>query len=182
MMMGGDSINIIKGITMSNAVTFQGNPVIIEAYLPKVGEHIPEFTLVDKTLQDVTLEQFEGKRKVLNIFPSIDTPTCAASVRAFNKVAGRAENTVVINISADLPFAQARFCAAEGIDNVVNLSTMRGRDILKNYGLLMVTSPLAGLAARAVIIADEKNIIRYMELVPEISQEPNYSAALAILK
>ncbi|HAF00168.1 MAG TPA: thiol peroxidase, partial [Methylophilaceae bacterium] len=96
--------------------------------------------------------------------------------------AGRAENTVVINISADLPFAQARFCAAEGIDNVVNLSTMRGRDMLKNYGLLMVTSPLAGLAARAVIIADEKNIIRYMELVPEISQEPNYSAALAILK
>jgi thioredoxin-dependent peroxiredoxin len=167
---------------MSNAVTFQGNPVIIESNLPKVGEHIPEFTLVNAALQDVTLENFEGKRKVLNIFPSIDTPTCAASVRAFNKRASSLKNTIVINISADLPFAQARFCAAEGLDNVVNLSTLRGRDMLKNYGVLIVTSPLAGLAARTVIVADEHDIVKYIQVVPEISDEPNYEAAIAALK
>jgi thiol peroxidase len=137
---------------------------------------------VGKDLQDVTLDQFSEKLKVLNIFPSIDTPTCAASVRAFNKRASSMKNTVVINISADLPFAQARFCAAEGLDNVVNLSTLRGRDMLKNYGVLIVTSPLAGLATRAVIVADENDIVKYIEVVPEISQEPNYDAALAALK
>ncbi len=167
---------------MSSSVTLKGNPVDVAGNLPKIGSTAPNFTLVDKALADVTLETYAGKRKVLNIFPSIDTPTCALSVRAFNKHATDLKNTVVLNISADLPFAQTRFCAAEGIENVVNLSTMRGRDFLMNYGVLLFTSKLASLAARAVIIIDENNVIKYIELVPEIANEPNYDAALAALK
>lgn len=166
---------------MSSSVTLKGNPVDVAGNLPKVGSTAPNFTLVDKALADVTLETYAGKRKVLNIFPSVDTPTCAMSVRAFNKHAAGLTNTVVLNISADLPFAQTRFCAAEGIENVVNLSTMRGRDFLMNYGVLLFTSKLAGLAARAVIVIDENNLIQYLELVPEIADEPNYDAALAVL-
>ncbi|CAN4273560.1 Tpx Peroxiredoxin [Methylophilaceae bacterium] len=166
---------------MSSSVTLKGNPVDVAGNLPKVGSTAPNFTLVDKALADVTLETYAGKRKVLNIFPSVDTPTCAMSVRAFNKHAAGLTNTVVLNISADLPFAQTRFCAAEGIENVVNLSTMRGRDFLMNYGVLLFTSKLAGLAARAVIVIDENNLIKYLELVPEIANEPNYDAALAVL-
>ena len=167
---------------MSSSVTLKGNPVDVAGNLPKVGSTAPNFTLVDKALADVTLETYAGKRKVLNIFPSVDTPTCAMSVRAFNKHAANLSNTVVLNISADLPFAQTRFCAAEGIENVVNLSTMRGRDFLMNYGVLLFTSKLAGLAARSVIVIDENNVIKYIELVPEIANEPNYEAALAVLK
>lgn len=167
---------------MSSSVTLKGNPVDVAGNLPKIGSTAPNFTLVDKALADVTLETFATKRKVLNIFPSVDTPTCATSVRAFNKHAAGLTNTVVLNISADLPFAQTRFCAAEGIENVVNLSTMRGRDFLMNYGVLLFTSKLAGLAARAVIVIDENNIVKYIELVPEIANEPNYEAALAALK
>ncbi|WP_047536809.1 thiol peroxidase [Methylotenera versatilis] len=167
---------------MSSSVTLKGNPVDVAGNLPKIGSTAPNFTLVDKALADVTLETYAGKRKVLNIFPSVDTPTCASSVRAFNKHAANLTNTVVLNISADLPFAQTRFCAAEGIENVVNLSTMRGRDFLMNYGVLLFTSKLAGLAARAVIVIDENNVIKYIELVPEIANEPNYDAALAALK
>ena len=166
---------------MSSSVNLKGNPVDVAGNLPKVGSTAPNFTLVDKALADVTLETYAGKRKVLNIFPSVDTPTCAMSVRAFNKHAAGLTNTVVLNISADLPFAQTRFCAAEGIENVVNLSTMRGRDFLMNYGVLLFTSKLAGLAARAVIVIDENNLIKYLELVPEIANEPNYDAALAVL-
>jgi len=167
---------------MSSSVTLKGNPVDVAGNLPKIGSTAPNFTLVDKALADVTLETYAGKRKVLNIFPSVDTPTCAMSVRAFNKHAADLENTVVLNISADLPFAQTRFCAAEGIENVVNLSTMRGRDFLMNYGVLLFTSKLAGLAARSVIVIDENNVIKYIELVPEIANEPNYDAAIAALK
>jgi len=167
---------------MSSSVTLKGNPVDVAGNLPKIGSTAPNFTLVDKALADVTLETYAGKRKVLNIFPSVDTPTCASSVRAFNKHAANLTNTVVLNISADLPFAQTRFCAAEGIENVVNLSTMRGRDFLMNYGVLLFTSKLAGLAARAVIVINENNVIKYIELVPEIANEPNYDAALAALK
>ena len=167
---------------MSSSVTLKGNPVDVAGNLPKIGSTAPNFTLVDKALADVTLETYAGKRKVLNIFPSVDTPTCAMSVRAFNKHAASLENTVVLNISADLPFAQTRFCAAEGIENVVNLSTMRGRDFLMNYGVLLFTSKLAGLAARSVIVIDENNVIKYIELVPEIANEPNYDAAIAALK
>lgn len=166
---------------MSSSVTLKGNPVEVAGNLPKVGSTAPNFTLVDKALADVTLENFVGKRKVLNIFPSVDTPTCAMSVRAFNKRAASLNNTVVLNISADLPFAQTRFCAAEGIDNVQNLSSMRGRDFLMNYGVLLFTSKLAGLCARAVIVLDENNAVQYVELVPEIASEPNYDAALAVL-
>jgi len=166
---------------MSSSVTLKGSPVDVAGNLPKIGSMAPNFTLVDSALADVTLEAFAGKRKVLNLFPSVDTPTCASSVRTFNKLASGMENTVVINISADLPFAQKRFCAAEGLENVINLSTMRGRDFLMNYGLLIFSSKLAGLAARAVIVIDENDIVKYIELVPEITQEPNYDAAIAAL-
>ena len=125
---------------MASSVTLKGNPVDVAGNLPKVGSTAPNFTLVDKALADVTLDSFSGKRKVLNIFPSVDTPTCAMSIRAFNKLAASMNNTVVLNISADLPFAQTRFCAAEGIENVQNLSSMRGRDFLMNYGVLLFTS------------------------------------------
>ena len=167
---------------MASSVTLKGNPVEVAGNLLKVGASAPNFTLVDKALADVTLESFADKRKVLNIFPSVDTPTCAMSVRAFNKSAGSLANTVVINISADLPFAQTRFCAAEGLENVVNLSTMRGSDFLLNYGVLLQTSKLAGLAARCVIVLDEKNVVKHVELVGEIANEPNYDAVLAVLK
>lgn len=167
---------------MANPVTLKGNPVELSGTLPTVGAKAPAFTLVDKAMQDVTLENFAGKRKVLNIFPSIDTPTCAMSVRAFNKHASSMDNTVVLNISADLPFAQTRFCAAEGLENVANLSTLRGHDFLKNYGVLIASTKLAGLAARAVIVLDEANVIKHVELVSEIAHEPNYDAALAALK
>lgn len=166
---------------MSSSVTLKGNPVDIAGNLPQIGSTAPNFTLVDAALQDVTLESFAGKRKVLNLFPSVDTPTCASSVREFNKRASSMDNTVVINISADLPFAQKRFCAAEGIENVTNLSTMRGRDFLMNYGALIFSSKLAGLAARAVIILDENDVVKYIELVPEITEEPSYDAAVNAL-
>lgn len=166
---------------MSSSVTLKGNPVDVAGNLPQIGSTAPNFTLVDAALQDVTLENFAGKRKVLNLFPSVDTPTCASSVREFNTRASSMDNTVVINISADLPFAQKRFCAAEGIENVTSLSTMRGRDFLMNYGVLIFSSKLAGLAARAVIILDENDIVKYIELVPEITEEPNYDAAVNAL-
>ena len=166
---------------MASSVTLKGNPVDVAGSLPKVGSTAPNFTLVDKALADVTLDSFAGKRKVLNIFPSVDTPTCAMSIRAFNKLAASMNNTVVLNISADLPFAQTRFCAAEGIENVQNLSSMRGRDFLMNYGVLLFTSKLAGLCARAVIVLDENNVVKHVELVPEIANEPNYDAAIAVL-
>ena len=167
---------------MSSNVTLKGNPVEVSGNLPTVGQTAPDFTLVDKALANVTLESFSGKRKVLNVFPSVDTPTCATSVRAFNKSASSLDNTLVINVSADLPFAQSRFCAAEGLENVINLSTMRSNAFLKDYGLLITTSKLAGLAARAVIVLDENDKVIYTELVAEIAQEPNYEAALAALK
>lgn len=167
---------------MSSNVTLKGNPVEVSGNLPTVGQTAPDFTLVDKALANVTLESFSGKRKVLNVFPSVDTPTCATSVRAFNKSASSLGNTLVINVSADLPFAQSRFCAAEGLENVINLSTMRSNAFLKDYGLLIATSKLAGLAARAVIVLDENDKVIYTELVAEIAQEPNYEAALAALK
>lgn len=167
---------------MSNSVTLKGNPVELVGELPTVGSTAPDFTLVDQALQNVSLEAFAGKRKVLNIFPSIDTPTCAMSVRAFNEHASKLDNTVVINISADLPFAQKRFCAAEGIENVTNLSTMRDPGFLSKYGIQIATSKLAGLAARSVFVLDESNTVKYVQLVGEIADEPDYDAALTALK
>jgi len=167
---------------MAHSTTLGGNPVQLNGDFPKAGQTAPEFSLVGKDLQDITLASFGSKRKVLNIVPSLDTPTCAASERRFNQIASSLDNTVVITISADLPFAQSRFCASEGLDNVINLSLMRGREFLRNYGVEIASGVLVGLAARAVIGLDENNVVRYTELVSEIKNEPNYDAALAALK
>ncbi len=163
-------------------VTRRGSPVQISGELPKVGSKAPAFKLVGGDLSDVTLETFAGKRKVLNIFPSVDTPTCATSVRKFNAQANDLNNAVVLCISADLPFAQARFCGAEGLENVKNLSTMRGAEFLENYGVAIADGPMVGLTTRAVVVLDENDTVLHSELVPEIGQEPNYEAALAVLK
>ncbi|MBI2286173.1 MAG: thiol peroxidase [Nitrosomonadales bacterium] len=167
---------------MAHSTTLGGNPVQLNGDFPKAGQTAPEFSLVGQDLQDITLESFGSKRKVLNIVPSLDTPTCAASERRFNQIASSLDNTVVITISADLPFAQSRFCASEGLDNVVNLSLMRGREFLRNYGVEIASGVLVGLATRAVIVLDGNNVVRYTELVSEIKNEPNYDAALAALK
>ncbi|MEU8616412.1 thiol peroxidase [Streptomyces sp. NPDC048623] len=163
-------------------VALKGNPVTVDGTLPATGTQAPEFTLVGEGLADKSLKDFAGRRKVLNIFPSVDTPTCAASVRAFNASAAELDNTVVLCISADLPFAQARFCGAEGLENVQNLSTLRGREFHTAYGVSIADGPLAGLTARAVVVLDEDDKVLHTELVNEISQEPNYEAALAALK
>lgn len=163
-------------------VTLRGNPVRVDGQLPQVGQQAPAFTLVGSGLADVSLSSLAGKRKVLNIFPSIDTPTCATSVRKFNAQASQLANTVVLCVSADLPFAQARFCGAEGLDNVVNLSTMRGAEFLKDYGVAIADGPLVGVAARAVVVLDEHDKVLHSELVAEIGNEPDYDAALAALK
>jgi len=162
-------------------VTLKGNPVQVDGQLPAVGAKAPAFSLVAKDLSDVTLATFAGKRKVLNIFPSVDTPTCATSVRRFNEKAGQLKDAVVLCISADLPFAQARFCGAEGLDHVFTLSTLRGREFLKDYGVAIASGPLAGLAARAVVVLDQHDKVVHTELVGEIAHEPNYEAALAAL-
>jgi thiol peroxidase len=174
------ALSRIRGIPMSH-VTLKGSPVNVEGSFPAVGGQAPDFTLVGKDLADAALSGFTGKRKVLNIFPSVDTPTCAMSVRHFNASASQFDNTVVICISADLPFAQARFCGAEGLDNVVMLSTMRGRAFLDDYGVAIADGPLAGVAARAVVVLDESNRVLHAELVGEIAHEPDYKAALAAL-
>ena len=159
-------------------ITRRGAPTQTNGELPARGSEPPGFRLVDGDLKDVTLHDYAGKRKVLNIFPSIDTPTCAMSVRKFNEKAAGLSNTVVLCISADLPFAQKRFCGAEGLDNVVTLSTMRGHSFSKDYGVLIETGPLAGLAARSVVVLNADNEVLYSELVKEIADEPNYDAAL----
>jgi len=164
-----------------SSVTFKGQPISVDGRFPAVGSAAPAFALVAGDLSDATLSSFAGKRKVLNIFPSVDTPTCAASVRHFNESASRLDNAVVLCISADLPFAQARFCGAEGLQNVVNLSLMRGRQFLDDYGVAIAEGPLAGLAARAVLVLDDHDTVIHAELVGEIAHEPNYDAALKAL-
>ena len=166
---------------MTQTVTLGGNPIQVGGALPNVGSTAPAFQLVAKDLSDTRLDNYTGKRNILNIFPSVDTPTCATSVRKFNTQAAQLNNTVVLCISADLPFAQSRFCGAEGLDNVLTLSTMRGREFLQNYGVAIESGPIAGLAARAVIVLDENNRVLHSELVSEIKNEPNYEAALAAL-
>jgi len=162
-------------------VTFKGQPVTVDGQFPAVGATVPAFRLVSNDLTDVALSKFAGQRKVLNIFPSVDTGVCAASVRRFNELAGKLENTVVLCISADLPFAQARFCGAEGLDQVTMLSLMRGRQFLNDYGVALASSPLAGLAARAVLVLDEHDKVIHAQLVGEITHEPDYAAALKAL-
>ena len=164
-----------------NIVHFGGEPVNVGGEFPRVGDMAPSFMLVDKDLKDVSLSQFFGKRKVLNIVPSLDTPVCQASAKHFNNMVAGLPNTVVLVISADLPFAQARYCGAEGLDNVITLSTMRGRDFHKQYGVMIMDPPLSGLLARAVVVLDERDKVIYTELVREIEKEPNYDAVAEAL-
>ncbi|UJD87731.1 thiol peroxidase [Rahnella aquatilis] len=167
---------------MTQTVYFQDNPVSVAGKIPQKGEVAKSFSLVSKDLSDVSLSSFAGKRKVLNIFPSIDTGVCAMSVHKFNQLAGEIKNTVVLCISADLPFAQSRFCGAEGLSNVVTLSTLRGGDFKSEYGVGITDGALSGLTTRAVVVLDGQNNVMYSELVNEITTEPDYEAALAVLK
>ena len=162
-------------------ITLKGNEIHTIGNLPEVGLSLKDLALVNDKLEVKTLEDFNGKRKIFNIFPSIDTGICAASARKFNEEAGNLENTVVINVSKDLPFALGRFCAAEGLDHVETLSDFRGT-FGDDYGVTIVDGPMKGLLSRAVIVTDENNNVVYTEQVPEIVQEPNYEAALNSLK
>ena len=164
-----------------STVTLGGNTINVAGNFPQKGLAAPAFSLVAGDLSNKGLQDFAGKRKVLNIVPSLDTPTCATSTRKFNEKASNLPNTVVLVISADLPFAMGRFCTLEGLKNVVPLSLMRGRDFLKNYGVEIVDGPLAGVSARAVVVLDANDKVIYSQLVPEIKDEPNYDAALAAL-
>ena len=159
-------------------IAFKGNPVETSGSLPKVGEKAPDFTLVGGDLSEVKLSDFKGKNVVLNIFPSLDTGVCAASVRKFNKKAGSLDNTVVLGISADLPFASSRFCSTEGIDNTIALSTFRNHSFAKDYGVLMNDGPLKGLNSRAVVVINPQGDVIYNQMVPEITEEPNYDSAI----
>lgn len=163
-------------------ITLKGNAIETIGKLPAKASAAPAFTLVKSDLSEVTLADFKGKKVVLNIFPSIDTPVCAASVRHFNKAAGELANTVVLCISADLPFAHTRFCETEGLKNVESLSVFRSAAFGKDYGVTITTGPITGLLSRAIVIIDADGKIIYTEQVPEIAQEPNYDAALAALK
>ncbi len=163
-------------------ITLQGNPIHTRGNLPEKGTKAPEFTLVKNDLSEAKLADYKGKNVVLNIFPSLDTPTCAASVRHFNADASSLKNTVVLCISKDLPFAQARFCGAEGLNNVETLSDFRNGNFGENYQVEIVDGPLAGLESRAVVILDEKGTVIYTQQIPEIVDEPDYEAALAVLK
>ncbi len=162
-------------------ITLKGNKINTIGHLPKVGEMAPDFTLVKDDLSVKTLNDYKGSRLVLNIFPSLDTGTCAASVRRFNKEAGELENTKVLCISKDLPFAQARFCGSEGLKNVENLSDFRTGAFGKAYGVEIIDGPLAGLESRAVVVIDETGKIIYTQQVAEIVDEPDYESAIAAL-
>ena len=160
----------------------QGNPVRLAGEMPAVGDTAPDFELVDKDLADKTLADFAGKKKLLSIVPSLDTPVCATSTKRFNEAMAGNSDAVALVVSADLPFAMGRFCGAEGVDNVVTLSTMRApRKFAKDYGVLIKSGPLAGITARAVVVLDADNRVIYTQLVPDITQEPDYDAALAFL-
>jgi thiol peroxidase len=162
-------------------VTLKGKPFRTVGELPKIGSTAPNFTLTAEDLSEKSLSDFKGKRIVLNIFPSIDTSVCAASVRKFNELASGKPNVAVLCLSADLPFAFKRFCAAEGLKNVSSLSTFRDKAFGESYGVRILDGPLAGLMSRAVVVIDEQGKVVYTEQVPEIGQEPNYDAALAKL-
>jgi thioredoxin-dependent peroxiredoxin len=163
-------------------ITLKGNAINTNGNLPKVGGSAPDFKLVDGDLSDVGLADFKGKKKLLNIVPSLDTPVCATSTKKFNEQAGNIDNVVMLIISADLPFAQSRFCQAENTNKVKTLAMMRDRNFAKDYGVLIQDGPLKGITARAIVVIDEKDKVAYTELVPEIAQEPDYEKALAALK
>ena len=162
-------------------VTLKGNPVQTIGSLPAIGETAPGFSLVDKDLKEISMQDFAGKKIVLNIFPSVDTPTCAMSVRRFNAEIAKRDNAVAVCASMDLPFAHARFCGAEGLENVVSASAFRQPEFGERYGVRITDGPLKGLFARAVVVVDEKGQVIYNQLVPEIAEEPDYDAALKVL-
>jgi thiol peroxidase len=162
-------------------VTLHGNEINTNGDLPATGSQAPDFKLVDGELNDVNLATYSGKKKLLNIVPSLDTPTCATSTKKFNDAAKDMSDAVFLMISGDLPFAMTRFCKAEGADNVIPLAMMRSRNFAKDYGVLIEDGPLAGITTRAVVVIDENDKVIYTELVPEIADEPNYDAALAAL-
>lgn len=162
-------------------ITLQGNEINTNGELPAIGSPAPDFKLTNGDLQDVSLADFKGKKKLLNIVPSLDTPTCATSTQKFNEAAKGRDDVVMLIISADLPFAQSRFCTGEKLDNVIPLSMMRDRNFAKDYGVLIVDGPLAGITARAVVVIDENDKVVYTQLVPEIAEEPDYESALAAL-
>jgi len=162
-------------------IRFKDNPTSTNGELPAVGSKAPDFSLVGPDLNDVSLEDFKGKKKLLNIVPSLDTPICAASSKKFNEEAKSRADTVVLVISADLPFAQTRFCSAENTDEIKTLSLMRGDGFAKDYGVLIQDGPLAGLTARAVVVIDENDKVSYTQLVPDIGDEPDYDKALGAL-
>ena len=159
----------------------RGNPVKTSGDLPKVGGKAPDFKLVAQDLKDMSLADYKGKKKVLNIYPSIDTPVCAMSTRKFNEYAKTHADTVMLMISTDLPFAQKRFCGNENLENVQTLSLMRGREFADDYGVMLQDGPLAGVLARAVVVLDANDKVLHTELVDDISHEPNYEAALKAL-
>jgi thiol peroxidase len=163
-------------------VTLRGNPLTVGGRFPQKNDSAPDFSLTGADMKDVSLKDYAGKKKVLSIVPSVDTPVCAKSTKEFNQRATAHGDTVVLVVSADLPFAQKRFCGAEGIANVVTLSTVRGRDFHQKYGVDIQDGALKGLTARGVVVLDANDKVLYSELVPEIAQEPNYEAALAALK
>ncbi len=162
-------------------ILFNGNPVSTHGDLPAVGSQAPDFKLVDADLNNVSLGSFKGKKKLLNIVPSLDTPICATSTKKFNQHAQGRDNTVMLIISADLPFAQSRFCNAENTNTVKTLSMLRDRNFAKDYGVLLQDGPLAGITARAVVVLDANDKVVYTQLVPDIVQEPDYDKALAAL-
>ena len=159
-------------------VNFKKHPVTLKGNLPETGKTAPAFTLVKTDLASISLEDLKGKTLVLNIFPSLDTGVCATSVRKFNQMATNMKDTLVLAVSRDLPFAHSRFCSIEGIENVIPLSDFRATSFSEDYGVLMTDGPLAGLLARAVVVIDPELIVRYVQLVPEITQEPDYDEVL----
>ncbi|WP_127475504.1 thiol peroxidase [Sulfurivermis fontis] len=163
-------------------ITLSGNPITTNGDLPAVGSQAPDFKLTRADLSDVTLADFKGRKKLLNIVPSLDTGVCATSTRKFNEAAKKlGDQVVVLIVSADLPFAQSRFCTGEHLDNVISLAMMRDKNFAKDYGVLIQDGPLAGICARAVVVLDGNDKVLYTELVPEIVQEPDYDQALAAL-
>ncbi|MCF6167266.1 Thiol peroxidase, Tpx-type [hydrothermal vent metagenome] len=162
-------------------ITLKGNPINTVGKLPKIGKKAPKFNLIKSDLSKAKLKDFRGSKLILNIFPSLDTGTCAASVRRFNKEAGNLENTKVLCISRDLPFAQARFCGAEGLDNVITLSDFAKGKFGKAYGVTIKDGPLANLHSRAIVIINEEGEVTYTQQVPEIVDEPNYEDVLKAL-
>ena len=162
-------------------ITLKGNEIHTNGDIPKIGDEAPDFVLVNEDLNNVTLEDYKNKNKILSIVPSLDTPVCQTSTKVFNEKASSLKDTIILTISADLPFAMTRFCSSQKLNNIKSLSMMRSRNFAKDYGVLIVDGPLAGITARAVVVIDKNNIVIHSELVKEIADEPDYDGALNCL-